>query len=489
MKGWQNVSKKKKQRNTSTIKDHIHRGKTLTPPLAALPGVRPTSWMNERLPEMLWAALLIAHAPRQVALATFRQVAHYVSQFTEGDTIHDVTLSGLARAKPDLLQGFLKVIVATDAHRAVLTPLLLLHGLPAREAWAGVLNDPDPEEDWSLLTRAVAVTIDHQSQEATDCRWVRLMCLVSSGKIIMPPESVKEIGYYPNYGDMRHVRPGIRAAEIMFWDEEDAKREWPEQFWAQCLSDTPCFPLPFDTTTEPVVGTTPEQVKHVYHLLVEHNYRTTGTSLPDARHETVFGIGLYCLSILQELLRIGASQSITARIALRTIVESFISLAYLATKDDPQLWKSYRVFGAGQAKLSYLKLDEMESESSFVDIEALKRLANEDIWEEFLPIELGHWEKSNLRKISEDAGVKNEYDRFYGWTSTFAHGHWGALRDSVYDTCGNALHRLHRIPRESPRSLPDVLPDACLCVDKILEVVSGCYPDFPHRVTQRTDRE
>ena len=96
---------------------------------------------------------------------------------------------------------------------------------------------------------------------------------------------------------------------------------------------------------------------------------------------------------------------------------------------------------------------------------------------------LGHWEKSNTRKMSEEAGVKDFYDRFYGWTSTYSHGHWGAIRDTVFDTCGNPLHRLHRIPRASPHSLPDVMPDAAACMDKILGIISSCYPDFPHRVT------
>lgn len=90
--------------------------------------------------------------------------------------------------------------------------------------------------------------------------------------------------------------------------------------------------------------------------------------------------------------------------------------------------------------------------------------------------------------MSEDAGVKDFYDRYYAWryyawTSTFSHGHWGALRDTVFDTCGNPLHRLHRIPRATPRPLPDVVPDAALCLDRILEAVSQCYPDFPSRVS------
>ena len=170
---------------------------------------------------------------------------------------------------------------------------------------------------------------------------------------------------------------------------------------------------------------------------------------------------------------------------MRTLVESFISLAHLARKDDTGLWRSWRVFGAGQAKLQYLKIEALEEEPSYVNLETLKALANEDLWEEFLQIELGHWSKADLRNLSIEAGVKEYYDEFYAWTSSFAHGHWGAVRNSVFDNCGNPLHRLHRIPRASARALSDVVPDASRVTDKVLEIVETHYPPFPHRVAVR----
>jgi hypothetical protein len=194
-------------------------------------------------------------------------------------------------------------------------------------------------------------------------------------------------------------------------------------------------------------------------------------------------MGLYCLGLLKELLQVGSPHSISARTTLRTIAECYITLAYLAKKNDAELWQSYRVYGAGQAKLAFLKLDESAHEPSYVDVQTLEQLANEDMWQEFLNIDLGHWDNTNLRKMSVEARVKDVYDQFYDWTSTFAHGHWGAIRDTVFETCINPLHRLHRIPRQSARTLPDAIPDACQLVDKILEVISQFYPDFPHRVT------
>jgi hypothetical protein len=172
--------------------------------------------------------------------------------------------------------------------------------------------------------------------------------------------------------------------------------------------------------------------------------------------------------------------------SLRTLAELLITLTYLAQKDDPEIWKSYRVFGAGQAKLQYLKLEEKNGDASYIDIDTLGRLANEDMWEEFLPIELGHWAKSNLRNLSIESDTKNVYDEFYAWTSSYAHGHWGAVRDLTFATCGNPLHRLHRIPRKTSRDLPDLIPDACRLVDCLLSVLDQCYPGFGKRVSFNT---
>lgn len=478
------MAKRKNRDKHTKLSQHKQYKKTLTPPLAALPSLKPSSWMNDRLPEMLWAVLLISELPRSEALETFRRVGDYVSQFADTDeSIHDISHTGLSRIKIEALEKLLRFIVVTEEHRKALSPLLLLKELPALETWKLILGTEVFDRDWQKLAHAVALTLDHQSQEATDCRWVRILCMVSSGKAIMPPESVKEIAYYPHYGDMREVRPSIRASEITFSDLFEDGRIWAEKFWSQCLSDTLCFPLPLDAPLNPVIGTTPERVKEVYDFLIQHSFNTRHTTAIDARHDTVIGYGLYVLGILQELLRVGASQTITARLGLRAIVEGLITLAYLAKKDDLELWQSYRVYGAGQAKLSLLKLDEVEEDLSYVNLETLQQLVNEDIWEEFLSIEIGHWANIDTRKMSEVAGVKDVYDRYYGWTSVFAHSHWGAIRDAVFDTCGNPLHRLHRIPRKTVHGLPDVIPDACKCVDKILEIVSNCYPNFPHRVS------
>ena len=475
-----------KKVNRSTIPQHHRQGTLLTPPLANIPKLSFKSWRDSRLPEMLWAILLVVNLPRADALNVFRELADYLSQFRDNKSQHlsDITHTGLSEFEEEILLGALKVITRTPERVHAITPILLLSELPAKEQWKKFLGIPS-DESWNNLMMAVAKTLDHQSQESTDCRWLRVICMLATDSLSLPTEEmVKEYIYYPDYGDQRKVRPSIRASEMAFAAMDEKTRTWAENFWKQCLSDTLCFPLPdkFENLS-PVIGTTPNLVNETYISLVDYCNETTLTTEINAKHDAVFGIALYSLGILQELLRIGASQTIESRLSLRTLSECYINLAYLTQKDSPELWKSYRVFGAGQAKLQFLKFEEMEELPGYVHAETLSTLANEDVWEEFLLIELGHWEKANLRELSKQANVKDIYDKFYGWTSTFTHGHWGAIRDAVFDTCANPLHRLHRIPRKTIRALPDVIPDACYLVDGILGFLSKCYQTFPARVT------
>ena len=479
-----NRKKKPQQKNHSKIQSHKRHGKKLISTLRQIPNLHPSSWMNERLPDMLWAILLATHLPRENALSLFQQVAKYIDNLPEDEKFWDVTHTGLSKLPSECLDEVLSIITASGEQQEILASLLLLDTLPNRKEWESTLSIDSVDDDWELLMSAVAHTLWHQSQESTDCRWLRIVCRIVAGKSHFPPEIREEILNYPSHADPGKIGGSIRASETALSSPNSNPTEWVGKFWEECLSKTSCFPLNSNFNKMDVLaGTTTEHLTKVRKLLIEHTHNTLTTSEIDAQHDTVLGIGLYCLGLLQELLPVGRCNSISARTSLRTIAECYITLAYLAEKNNAELWQSYRVYGAGQAKLAFLKLDESADEPSYVDVQTLEQLANEDMWQEFLNIDLGHWDNTNLRTMSVEAGVKDVYDQFYDWTSTFAHGHWGAIRNTIFDTCGNPLHRLHRIPRQSSRALPDVIPDACKLIDKILEVVSQLYPDFPHRVT------
>lgn len=102
-------------------------------------------------------------------------------------------------------------------------------------------------------------------------------------------------------------------------------------------------------------------------------------------------------------------------------------------------------------------------------------------------VDVGHRVAADLRKLSEQVGLKDQYDRYYGWASSFVHGQWGPIRESVFRTCLNPLHRGHRCPYENdPEQLPTVGRDIEHLLNEILSEVDRGYPSFPHRVSRET---
>ena len=217
--------------------------------------------------------------------------------------------------------------------------------------------------------------------------------------------------------------------------------------------------------------------------LLHHWFDTLETIAVDSKHDSAFGFGFSGLAVLLEMIIGRNGSGITGRALLRTLVECRIALAYLRHSGTLELWDKFRRFGMGQAKLALLKLDEMsENKPSFVSSTVLEQLSNEDFFQEYVQIELGHWCGLDLRKMAEVSGTKEDYDRVYGWASTFVHAHWPALRDSCITHRFNPLHRLHRVPLPGHRLLEDAVPDGAQLVNSILGDVSTLYPEFTPRV-------
>lgn len=482
------TKREKKNRATSTLDQHSRAGSRLLPPLLKLPNMRPVSWSSDELPEMLWAALLVTDLGRVRALSRFREVAAFVQKQQAAEKTHDVSHSALATLDPVILAELLGVIARGARYAAALSPLLLLESLPARDAWVAALQHAEEKKGWESLMEAVAKVFEHQSQEATDCRWLKVLVALLAGRLQIPwPDRIDEILEYPARGDMKRVRPSIRATEMALrrhLDEVAAPLPWADQFWSYCYERTTCF----DFVSGPVAdraGIRLEEIEALYNSISAHAQAMLATTAPDPRHDISFGIALYAVTVLHELVGGRVDGGVLGQVALRVIAESAINFAYLLHKDDAELWASFRAYGAGQAKLTFLKFEDIQSPPNSIDVETLRALANEDLWQEFVPIELGHWDKSNLRKMSDDASVKDSiYDPFYQWPSQFAHGQWGAIRDTVFDNCANPLHRFHRLPRVAPRQLPPTVDQAIMLVNLVLDLLDRAYPLFKLRIAE-----
>ncbi|EAQ31738.1 DUF5677 domain-containing protein [Idiomarina baltica] len=477
-------NKKKKSRsgkNRTSLQDHKKVGKQLQSGFAVVADkVTFSSWSNERLPEMIWAAIIRVIDDQDYAIKEFRRILSFIGEHGEKDQLSDISLTGISKLPDALREQFIGFILENKTTASALVVLSLFENLPARETWVNLL--PKEEPDISILMDAVGFNLPHQSQEATDCRWLKLMAQVISGKFHVPREMAEEWFGYPYEGDLRKIRPSIRASEMAENPLVEKDLTWPNAFWDEAWRNSPCLALMEEK--EPTIAEAPSvsraDITSLLNEIESHWSHTHSTTAIDARHDAVFGLALYVVKVLDEMLGIGIGTGILGRLGLRTILEAHISLRYLLYKDDPELWKKWRAYGAGQAKLNALRFDELMDPPKHINQSTIEAIAGEDLWEEFLNIELGSWSGLDLRKISEKAGVKDAYDAHYSWTSGYSHGTWGPVRESCFETCGNPLHRLHRYPKQ--QSLPDTISDACLLVNSILDDLDKSYPGFSHRI-------
>jgi len=384
----------------------------------------------------------------------------------------------------DMIFGFIK---KDKEIREALLPLLLLEGLPDAAHWARCLGEiEDRETATEKLARAVSASFDHQSQAATDCRWVRVMTLFAQDKMVFAEkmrERANELIQYPNKGDMRSVRASIRAMEMMTRRDKEISDRYAESFWAECFQKTSCMPMFPDSITkiESHVGLF-DHIIDVYDELSDHFMRTIHTTAIDARHDGAFGLTFYVIQLLIFALRGEIGQTVAGRFLVRSALEAYITLSYLAKKDDSTIWTQYRNYGAGQMKLAYLKNVDTDALPKFLSIDLLESLANEDMWMEFQDINLGAWAERNLRTMAQESGVKDIYDRQYDTLSGYVHGNWGAVRHAVYADCANPLHRFHRIPIPPRVLVQDALPDLVALANLALDRLAGLYPPFKRRL-------
>lgn len=477
--------------------DYIRRGKKLTPHLLTIPALKLESWGNVRLPEMLWAALIRSNLDQMEALLVFSSVGEIFNEVNDReDVFPDIRLSGIAKLPSDI-KGRVLDVICTSRTIPHLSAMLVFDTLPGKEIWESRLETVDEETSWMLLADAVQKCMFHQSDEATDCRAAKIFPMIAKGMVqFVQNNGIKEmlddLHKYPS-GDedsTAHARASIRALEGgMIGAMLDQNQEnWADPFWEECFKSTGCYVFESKDIVRSV-EVDENSITELRGRLIRHSMETIMTTGIDPRHETAFGVGLYALNLVAELLESQNQYSSSGRITLRTLAELYIYLKWLEFKNEPDLWDANRKYGSGQAKLQLEKIKESEDKIHFADQNTLDEIANEDQADRFLEIELGHWSGTNLRQMSIDAGAKQIYDNYYNWTSSYSHGGWGAIRESNLQNCANPLHRFHIIPRIDPKKLPSVLPDSIYLMNLILEMISEMYPEFNYRLSKKNNKD
>lgn len=476
------------KRNTSGIFDHKQKKGALVRPFNASIGDRLqfNSWAKDRIPEYLWLGLILHRYGREAGLNKAMKVLSEIAE--QNISLVEPKLSSIFSLDEDK-QRIVYEIIAKQTEKMVLAPLTVFYANQTYLLFNQYfyISNFSIENRIDVLSEAIKTFIPHQSHEATDLRFLVICSMLYQKKLGFSEQTqsiITELNLYPTLEHtderMRSIRPTIRSMEGMKFEEQNFS--FSKSFWKEMNMLTPCNPIKIEFPSNPAdYQDFIEQARKVLEYLLAANL----INQDGDRFDVISGMTNYALKIFNELCERNLGNTILGRHGIRTIIEVYIMLKYLINNEGtkPNIWTDYKIYGIGKYKLILLKDREInsgndESKSHFVS-PVVEYIVNEIRWEEFTDIDLTYFDKKGIRDKSIEVGEKELYDIFYDYDSSFAHGLWGAVRESSMLHCDNATHSYHSIPDVfNDQNLPDVKADAYKVLLSLYSILAKHY-DVP----------
>ena len=353
--------------------------------------------------------------------------------------------------------------------------------------WQGAGHPAKAERYVATVVLALA---DGQGPGATAVKGLALRQCMDAGMIkfargIIEPDLLIRYPYQLSKEEQAEVEGFFRASYggISGLDDEraSARRAWAKSFWTSNWSLFPCreldSPRAVTSDTESQTGQDAEREQDLtgapeetgggaeagdrlastWKRFLELAYRTDPDLDDPDRYEVVTGLAAHGL---REAIAVAAHPGLWigefSAPMLRVVVEILIVLAWLADveKEDPSIYRKFKEFGRGRAKLMKLHAEDLaDSAPAGADLleGVIGRLSDEvnaEVFEEFQDISLeATFSGLNLRQMALAAGRDDLYKLGLAPMSAVTHSEWPALAKYALQTCANATHKLHHIPR------------------------------------------
>jgi hypothetical protein len=133
------------------------------------------------------------------------------------------------------------------------------------------------------------------------------------------------------------------------------------------------------------------------------------------------------------------------------IVEARIVLAWMSQQDSG-VYRKYKEYGAGKAKLYSLIAEEVPTEwlidGATAAIDKIRDASHNDDILDFVVVDTRSTfaEGKPLREMADEVGLLDLYRQTYQLQSGIAHSEWWSVEIHAMERCLNILHRGHLIP-------------------------------------------
>lgn len=469
--------------SSSKLSEHIFkRGKFITPWNEVLGDIsKEQSWCLQRLPEYLWLALIIDKYGRKEGLSKCYYILKKLYELDNDITVPAFSsLLNLDGDKQETLYDYINSVI----DYSVLSPLTLLFTYSYSEIFARSYTNINelPSMREKKLKEVMKKCYFHQSEFATDIRFLVLLYSMQSGRYVMPSKERELILQYPEleHSDelMRLIRPIIRSTEMMVLHLEVHNQDYLNEFWRRISKMTDCELYYVDW--EKNNNNADNYMELAYECFQYFKDCLISNDVLGKKELVLLGLGTYSYKRVLEVYDHSLYNSIASRGTVRTVIECYIMMKYLlkSEKQDNDIWLKYEKYGLGLYKTIAARYRDTPEElnSSHVDYKYIELLVNEFMDEMYLDMDTSYFDKKNIRGKAIEVGEKALFGLYYDYDSSFEHGLWGAIRESAMLKCNAPTHQYHCVPDiDNKQKLKSVWPDCIMCLNKIITLLNEIY--------------
>lgn len=470
------------------LSEHKKIGDTLHTPFAGLLGhqMQLSSWSQDKLPQYIWIALIFDAFGRKDGLNVLGQIM----QDLQKKNICIAELSevlALDSAKQTAWYNTVDLYVP----RRVLCPLSLIFTSHNYPSFFDRYCFPDVpiEEKIDKLMKVIDVNLSYHSNQVTDICFILCWFRATAGKLSIFDGceiTIDAMTEYPKHTHSDEIMniygTSLRAMAQGICMNIDCR--FSQIFWNTLSQITACNPMIINYNKEGM------QLSTSYYTdckkALEYIEATSNDKAQSVKFSVIMGLTTYIVKLYDEIISHDLSQTISARIIFRTMVEAYINLKYIIHKEsmEPNIYDMFRNYGIGKYKLIMAKLREgkySHDKASHLDPKIMELFANELKDENFLEISLGYFDKDSIKKKCEVVKENELYEIYYDYDTNYTHGFWGAIRESSMLFCDNPSHLYHAVPDyQFDQHLLDINADCIMLLKKLFNLISTYIelPDF-----------
>lgn len=227
----------------SKLSDHtFKKGKFITP-INSLPMMQEfedeKSWTYGRMPEYLWIGLLLKYYGREEGLRKSYGIISTLHKLAPD--LNTARLSQILKLNRDIQKKFYDYVINIGAKEA-LAPLTIFLTASKAPVFAECFccSEQGVEDRCEAIIQTMRDIMNHQSNEATDIRFVVLYFNLLSGKVHLLKEQVDLLAVYStskHTDEIMHMaRSAVRSQEMTILTFEKTDSAYLKEFW-RCVSE------------------------------------------------------------------------------------------------------------------------------------------------------------------------------------------------------------------------------------------------------------